>query len=108
MSDLYVPARHVPLMKHAPFLPPYHPNAPEPESDHQGVWDWTPRQDNVWQTAEARNVPLKAKRPLGGSEGIPETRPDTDDILNVALTLIVGISLAVIASGILKRTFGRS
>jgi len=97
MSELHVPPRHIPIR------PPFHPDAIEPESEQPSVWDWTPRQDIKWQAAEARNAPLEAKRPLGGSEGIPETQPDTDDLLNVALTVIVGIGLAVVVSSLVRR-----
>ena len=102
MSELNVPARHTPLTKHAPFRPPFHPNAPEPESLYPGVWDWTPRADAVWQAAEARNAPLKARRPLGGSEGIPDTQPDTNDLLNITLTVIAGLSLGVVITTALR------
>ncbi|MCR6659487.1 MAG: hypothetical protein NVV72_09100 [Asticcacaulis sp.] len=102
MTELTVPARQTPLTKHAPFQPPFHPNVLEPESEYPGIWDWTPRADAVWQAAEARNAPLKARRPLGGSEGIPETQPDTNDLLNVALTVIAGLSLGVVVTTILR------
>lgn len=74
MSDLSMPAATRPSIR-----PPFHP----------GVWDWTPR--GVHQPA----APLQAKRPLGGSEGVPETQPDTEDLFNIALTVIAGIGITV-------------
>ena len=102
MSDIHVPARHTPLTKHAPFRPPLHPNALEPESDHPGVWDWTPRADVIWQAAEARNAPLHTRRPSGGPEGVPETQPDKNDLLNVALSVIAGLSIGVVVTTSLR------
>lgn len=102
MSELNVPARHTPLTRHAPFLPPFHPNALEPESEHPGVWDWTPRGDTIWQAAEARNLQIQAKRHSGGPEGIPETQPGTNDLLDVALTVIAGLSLGVVVTTVLR------
>lgn len=92
MSDLHVPARHFPPTRHSPFPPPLHPDAPEPESEYPGVWDWTPRNE----------TPFRARRPSGGREGVPETPPDTNDLLNVALTVIAGLSLGVAVTTILR------
>jgi len=102
MSGYSAPASTTPLTPHPPFRPPFRPNALEPESEHPGVWDWTPRENAIWQAAQERNAPLQAKRPLGGSEGVPETQPDTDDLLNVALTVITGLSLVVVVTGLLR------
>ena len=102
MSELHVPARHTPLTRHAPFRPPFHPNALEPESDHPGVWDWTPRDDAMWQAAEARHAPLRARRRSGGPEGTPETRPDSNDLLNATLTIIAGLSVGLIFTTVLR------
>lgn len=102
MSELHVPARHTPLTRHAPFRPPFHPNALEPESDHPGVWDWTPRDDAIWQAAKAGRAPLKARRPSGEPEGTPETRPDSNELLNATLTVIAGLSLGLVVTTVLR------
>jgi hypothetical protein len=92
MSDLHVPARHSPLTRDTPFRPPLHPNAPEPESEYPGIWDWTPRNE----------TPLQVRRPSGGPEGVPETQPHTNDLLNVALTVIAGLSLGIVVTTALR------
>ncbi len=102
MSEHNVPARHIPLTRHAPFQPPFHPNALEPESDHPGIWDWTPRESAIWRAAQARNAPLQARRPSGGREDVPETQPDTNDLLNMALTVIAGLSIGVVVTTMLR------
>ena len=78
------------------YFPPVNLNVPEPESRYPGIWEWV--------EAEA---PLQAKRPLGGSEGVPETQPDTDDLLNIAMTVIAGIGLTVAVTTALRIIFKR-
>lgn len=82
------------------YFPSLTSHMPEPESQNPGVWDWM---DNETWPAN----PLQAKRPLGGSEGVPETQPDTDDLLNIAMTVIAGIGLTVALTTALRIIFKR-
>ncbi len=100
MSELHVPARHTPLTKQAPF----HPNILEPDSEYPGVWDWTPRENAVWHPP----APLHAKRPSRGPEGVPEIQPETNDLLNMALTVIAGLSLGVVVTTVLRLILPRN
>ena len=94
MSELSMSATQPPA-----YFPPI--NAPEPESSQNlGVWDWM--DNETWPAG-----PLQAKRPLGGSEGVPETQPDTDDLLNIAMTVIAGIGLTVAVTTALRIIFRR-
>lgn len=96
MSDLHAPSRQTPAARHMPFKPSLHI---EPED----IWDWTPQQVAVMEAAAERNAPLQVKRPLSGSEGIPDTQPNMDDLLNTALAIITGIGLMVIISSLVRR-----
>lgn len=82
------------------YFPSLTSNMPEPESQTPGVWDWM--EDDTWPAN-----PLQARRPLGGSEGVPETQPDTDDLLNIAMTVIAGIGLTVALTTALRIIFKR-
>lgn len=97
MSELSMSATQPPA-----YFPPI--NASEPESRHPdnlaSVWDWM--DNDTWQAN-----PLQAKRPLGGSEGVPETQPGTDDLLNIAMTVIAGIGLTVALTTALRIIFKR-
>ncbi|ESQ84884.1 hypothetical protein AEAC466_07450 [Asticcacaulis sp. AC466] len=99
MPELSLPTATRPLSR-----PPFPPNALEPESQYPGVWDWTPRDAPAMGTV---NLPLQAKRPLGGSEGVPDTQPDTDDLLNIALTVIAGIGITVAITSLVRSILPR-
>ncbi|WP_155847566.1 hypothetical protein [Asticcacaulis benevestitus] len=91
-----MPELSLPVSPSAAYVPPVNINMPESESRYPGIWEWMP--------AEA---PLQAKRPLGGSEGVPETQPDSDDLLNIAMTVIAGIGLTVALTTALRIIFRR-
>ncbi|MFT4074500.1 MAG: hypothetical protein QM647_03145 [Asticcacaulis sp.] len=101
MAQLNASARQGSAGGHPPFTPSLY--MPEVKSDAPGIWDWSPQQEAILEAAAERNAPLQAKRPLGGSEGIPDTQPDTDDLLNTALAVITGIGLVVIISSLVRR-----
>ncbi|MDV6332297.1 hypothetical protein [Asticcacaulis sp. 201] len=95
-----MPELSLPTATRTVSRPPFHPNALEPESHYPGVWDWTPRDAPAI-------LPLQAKRPLGGSEGVPDTQPDTDDLLNIALTVIAGIGITVAITSLVRSILPR-